>query len=279
MDDRFFFDVGKFEFSLREAHIVEKYLRFDVKPFGVRQDVIEPVLFSSGKLPKNCDMTSDAFIGEERWNLSWSGSNMKIAGLMKQPFSTALVFGLEAGWLAKVRKRERANAIWRAARQKALGNRSPNQIAEMGFGAYEVTGIGFVWFGQEGSGVELQSQAYFRTPSMNSDFRWYLERGVSLSETRRLSRQQNHEVFLLTIAAFGGVFGGAGGVGSASQDTLSKGLTVLDKGLAQAGVKTRPAGETFTETLMKVTATGRNEMRIQQLARSPRKAITKLKPL
>lgn len=279
MDDRFFFDVGKFKFALREAHLTEKYLRFDVMPFGVRQDAIEPVVFSSGKLPKNCKMSSDAAIGEERWKITWTGGNLKIASLMKQPFSHAMVFGLEAGWLSKVRKRERARAIWRAAPQVALGNRSPNQIAELGSGAYEVTGIGFVWFGQEGSAIELQSQAYFRTPSMNRDFRWYLERGASLTETRRLSRQQNHEVFLLTIAAFGGVMGGAGGVGSASSSALDKGLAVLDKGLNQVGVKTRPAGETFTETLVKVTSSGRNEMRIQQLARSPVKAIRKLKPL
>ena len=153
MAEQFFFDTGKFQFSLYEAHLVNRSLRFDVKPFNVNQHVIEQFVFRAKSLPRGWSMSSDARIGEERWMISWTGSNLVAASLMTEPFRTAVVHGLEIGWLDRVHKRQLDFAAYKAAPQQELGNRSPNQIAKMGFGAYEVLGIGFVWFGQEGTEI------------------------------------------------------------------------------------------------------------------------------
>jgi hypothetical protein len=140
MAEKFFFDAGRFEFHLHESHLLNHLLQFDVKPFGVNQHVIEQVVFRAKRLPTGWSMSSDARIGEERWKISWTALNLAAASLMNEPFSTAVRFGLESGWLDQVRKEERELAAYGAAPQKELGNRSPNQIAKIGLGAYEVPG-------------------------------------------------------------------------------------------------------------------------------------------
>jgi hypothetical protein len=279
MTDRFFFNAGKFRFHLHDANLSERKLRFDVQPFGVDQLLIEQVVFRSKKAPRSFAISSDARIGEERWIITWVGSNLQAASLMNEPFCTAVRDGLEAGWLAKTNKHQRELAAWRTTPQRELGNRTPKQIAEMGYGAYEVVGYGFVWFGQEGGDIQFQEQPYFRTESLNRDFRWYLERGVSLAEARRLSRQQQHEVALLAILSFGGVFSGAGAGEVSGSGAVEKAVTLIDQGLNFAGVPTRPAGETFADTFIKMMGNGRNERRIQEVGRRPIKPIATLQPL
>jgi hypothetical protein len=260
-------------------------LEIDVKPFQVADREIYRLIFSNGVPPKGVTI---------EWNKQFAYARARVylgqrtlpqvlAVGARDPFKTYFlrhIEGLGVGWEERANHRRSAHDEAFDAAYGELGGHTPNEIIALGQGAYEIPGVGFVWYGSDRkTSGQLTIETQRSVPSVDESIRWFLKRGASLSEARYLNETQQRNLNMQALAAGGIALGSVAGfsVGSASPSMWSKAVkTVKDvasRDLDAAGVKGK---SDLFQAIIKKFSTSEAEARIQELNRRPVISIVQL---
>lgn len=284
------FQAPGFQWSFYQINMGKRFFEIDIQPFNVSQTALDKRLFKTGHVPRanvsglgRLVLTFDwetriadwgrKRAGMVRVRVSWSGNQLLLASEMREPFPYILIhpWWFTKGWERRAADERMAHAIWMATPEKAFGGRTPREMLQLGPGAYEVKGEGFVWV----SAYEIQSQPYLET--VNSDIRWYLEHGTDLGEALRLTRDQWQQLSTEMMLGFVCALSQVGSKGDPDQTILDKSIKTGDTAIKFHGAATN--SRSLYDVIQDKYAKSQTEQRIQELAARPRIPITKLEPI
>ena len=183
--------------------------RLVVRPSYVSKEKIISVVFKAQSAPEYISIECFHRGDRDLWTFTWKRKESRqIEHEMNRPFATYMDEYFTPGW-------RHIEAVGRARRHYGftkpyyeLGGRTPQQMFAIGNGAYEVTGIGFVWVGTLNNSQELQWCQYLPWEQNNSDIRIYLSRGANIQDAYRMTIDQWDFLLPQFLSAFGSVMRG-----------------------------------------------------------------------